>query len=94
MLSSSKVTPRRLVAVLVAIVLVSFALQAAGHWHSKSYEDQHCRVCHFAHSVAVDLSHGSALPVPGAVVRMAPAASIDPKLELVFHQLSSRAPPA
>ncbi len=77
---------------VMAAFLLSFAFQAAGHWHSQ-FEDQHCRVCHFAHSATLDLSHGTALPMPQAVTWLNPACSIDPQLELVFHQTSPRAPP-
>jgi len=87
-------TTYRLLAIVVAVVVLSFAFQAAGHWHNQSFEDQHCRVCHFAHSVTVDLSHGTSLPTPQAVARLNPTRPVDPKLELVFHQTSPRAPPS
>ena len=86
-------TAYRLLAILVAAVVLSFAFQAAGHWHNQSFEDQHCRVCHFAHSVTVDLSHGTALPTPQAITWLKPPRSVDPQLELVFDQTSPRAPP-
>jgi len=69
-------------------------LQAAGHWHSRTFEDQHCRVCHFAHSVTVDFSHGDALPLPEVVARLALNLSVEPKFDDVVHQLSSRGPPS
>ena len=90
----SRRTAHRLLAVLVAVAVLSFGLQAAGHWHSQSYEDQHCRVCHYAHSVTVDFSHGTALPFPGLVARLAVAPRVDPTLDNVVHQLSSRGPPS
>jgi hypothetical protein len=85
---------RTLLAVILAVAVVCFAFQAAGHWHSNSYEDQHCRVCHFAHAAAVDFSQGTALVVPATVQRLSSNLDIDPALDLIFHQLSSRAPPA
>jgi hypothetical protein len=87
-------TSRRFLAVFLAVAVACFAFQAAGHWHSNSYEDQHCRVCHFAHSAVVDLSQSTALVVPAAVQRLTSILDIDPALDLIFHQLSSRAPPA
>jgi hypothetical protein len=87
-------TVHRALAIIVAVLVVSFALQAAGHWHNRSFEDQLCRVCHVAHSVTVDLSHGTGLQVPDAVVRLVQTRPVDPHLELVSHQVSSRAPPA
>jgi hypothetical protein len=86
-------TTYRIVAVVVAAFVLSFAFQAAGHWHNQFEDQQHCLVCHFAHSVTVDLSHGTALPIPQAVARLNPLRSVDPQLELVFHQTSPRAPP-
>ena len=90
----SRLTSRRLLAVLLAVAVLSFGLQAAGHWHSQSYEDQHCRVCHFAHSVTVDLSRATALPLPGLIARLSVIPVIDATLDTVVHQLSSRGPPS
>jgi hypothetical protein len=83
----------RVLAIFVAVLVLSFALQAAGHWHSNSFEDQQCRVCHVAHSVVVDLSQVTTLAAPDVVVRLISTRPIDPALDLVFHRLSSRAPP-
>jgi hypothetical protein len=83
-----------LLATLLAVVVVSFAFQAAAHWHNRSFEDQHCRVCHVAHSVTVDLSHGTGLEAPAAVVRLAQTQPVDPHLERISNQVSSRVPPA
>jgi hypothetical protein len=85
---------RRILATFVAVLVVSLGLLAASHWHNRSFEDQHCRVCHVAHSVTVDLSHGTGLSVPDAVVRLVLTLAIDPHLQIISHQVSSRAPPA
>ena len=87
-------TLRRLLAIFLAAAVVCFAFQAAGHWHSNSYEDQHCRVCHFAHSAVVDLSQSAVLAIPAAVQRFSSNFEVDPALDVISHQLSSRAPPA
>ena len=86
-------TALRLLAVLVAVAVLSFGLQAAGHWHSQSYEDQHCRVCHFAHSVTVNPSHATTLPLPGLIARLSVIPRVDPTTDTVVHLLSSRGPP-
>jgi hypothetical protein len=90
----SRRTGHRLLAVLVAVAVLSFGLQAAGHWHSRTFEDQHCRICHFAHSVTVDFTHGNELPLPEVVNRLALNLSTEPALDVVVHQPSSRGPPA
>jgi hypothetical protein len=87
-------TALRLLSVAVAIAVLSFGLQAAGHWHGQSYEDQHCRVCHFAHSVTVNPSHATAIPLPGLIARLSIILSVDPTLDTVVHQFSSRGPPS
>jgi hypothetical protein len=90
----SRQTAHKLLAVLVAVAVLSFGLQAAGHWHSRTHEDHNCRVCHFAHSVTVDFSHGNALPLPEVVNRLAVNLSTVPALEVVVHRLPSRGPPS
>ena len=85
---------RRILATLVVVLVVSFAFQAAGHWHNRSFEDQHCRVCHVAHSLTVDLSHGTGLEAPTAISRLAQTRSTVSNRYFIPHQVSSRAPPA
>jgi len=87
-------TARRILATFVALLVVSFALQAAGHWHAKAYEDHHCRVCHLAHSATVDMDQATALPAPDPAIRATRAEAVDPYLAPVLPQISSRAPPA
>jgi hypothetical protein len=78
----------------MAVAVLSFGLQAAGHWHSRTFEDQHCRVCHFAHSATVDLSHASSLPLPEGVTWLAVNLSTDSPIAVDIHRLSSRGPPS
>jgi hypothetical protein len=85
---------RRFLAILLAAVVVSFAFQAAAHFHARSFDEHQCRVCHVANSITVDLAHASAVPPPVAVARLALVLSVDPALDLISHPLSSRAPPA
>lgn len=94
MLLNRRHTTHRVLATVLALVVVSFALQAAGHWHSRSFEDQHCRVCHVAHSVTVDLSHGTGLKPPSTVVRPIQTCPVEPNSDFIAHLVSSRAPPA
>lgn len=90
----SRITMRKTLAILLAAVVLSFGIQAAGHWHGSSSEDHQCQVCHFAHSVAPPLLNASLLPMPTGVARLVLASSVDPKFELVVHQTFPRAPPA
>jgi len=81
-------------AALLAGFLLLFAFQVATHAHSNSVGDDHCRLCHFSHSVSLGTSAAPVLAAPAAVARLTLPVSTDPAIELQFHQLSSRAPPA
>jgi hypothetical protein len=87
-------TIRALLAVLLVVVVVSIAFSAAGHWHNQTYDDQHCRVCHLAHSTAVNPSYATALPLPGLIARLSVFPRVDPRTDTIVHQLSSRGPPS
>jgi len=85
---------QRLLAIATVVVVLSFSFLVVAHWHSGGYEDQQCRLCHFAHTNAIDLAHGATLPAPVSVHRAIVATRVDPQFEVVSHQVSSRAPPA
>ena len=46
--------PKRIAIRLLAVALILsvglFAMQAAGHWHEHSSDEQHCQVCHIGHA--------------------------------------------
>jgi hypothetical protein len=86
-------TTRRVLATLLAGFLLLFAFQVATHTHSNSVGDDHCQLCHFSHSVSLDTSAAPVFVAPTAVARLVLPVSSDPKVELQFRQLSSRAPP-
>jgi hypothetical protein len=81
-------------AIVLATVVVCFAVQAAGHWHSHSYEDQHCRICHFAHSASIDATPASSFAAPVAIERLTWVPVVQPALDVDSGSFSSRAPPA
>jgi hypothetical protein len=86
-------TTRRVLAALLAGFLLLFAFQVATHSHSNSAGDDHCQLCHFSHSVSLDTSAAPVLAAPAAVARLTLPISSDPRIELQFRQLPSRAPP-
>jgi hypothetical protein len=81
-------------AALLAGFLLLFAFQVATHTHSNSVGDDHCQLCHFTHSVSLGASAAPVFVAPTTVARLVLPVSTDPKVELQFRQLSSRAPPA
>lgn len=94
MRNKRKAALQRVVAIATIVLLVSFAFVVVGHHHKGPSEDQQCRLCHLAHAPTIDFSHVTALPSPVAIRRTIAAPALDPQLELVFHQISSRAPPS
>jgi len=90
----SRKTAQCLIAVLVGVAVLVFAFGSVAHWHKDAAQDPQCQVCHFAHSIAIGLSHTPVLATPGVARRRSAAASVDPHLEFVSHSVSSRAPPA
>lgn len=76
------------------VLVLAFAFVAVAHWHNGGHEEQQCRLCHIVHTTAIDLSHGAVLAAPVVVQRAVAATLIDPQLELVSHQIASRAPPS
>jgi hypothetical protein len=89
----SGTTSRRWLAIFVALTVLSFSFLVVAHSHNGLQEDQQCLLCHVAHAPTLNWSHGANLPSPAATraARVLPA--LDPQLELVFHQIASRAPP-
>jgi hypothetical protein len=89
--------PKRIALRLLAVALILsvglFAMQAAGHWHGHSSDEQHCQVCHTGHV---------AVPQPAAQIKTlspvtvtAVTVSEDQKLSLdpVCSHRIPRAPP-
>jgi hypothetical protein len=91
---SHRTTTRRVLTALLAGFLLLFAFQVATHAHSNSVGDDHCQLCHFSHSVSLGTSATPVFVAPTMVARLVRPVSTDPKVELQFRQLSSRAPPA
>lgn len=94
MSTKRKAALQRIVAIATIVMLMSFAFVVAGHRHNGHTQDQQCRLCHLAHAPTIDFSHETALPSPVATRTTITASALDPQLELVFHQISSRAPPS
>ena len=57
----SKRIALRLLALALILSVGLFAMQAAGHWHGHSSDEQHCQVCHTGHV---------AVPQPAAQMEM------------------------
>jgi len=89
---------RRIAKIALTVALIVFvgvfALEAAGHWHANSYDEQHCQVCQLGHVSVPQPSAQVRLQAPVPVARFAPAETTAPLLEPVSTHKIPRAPPA
>jgi Fe-S-cluster-containing hydrogenase component 2 len=89
--------PKRIALRLLAVALILsvglFAMQAAGHWHGHSSDEQHCQVCHTGHVAVAQPAAQIKTQSPVTVARF--AVSQDQKLSLdpVCSHRIPRAPP-
>jgi hypothetical protein len=77
----SKRIALRLLAVALVLSVGLFAMQAAGHWHGHSSDEQHCQVCHTGHV---------AVPTPAAQVDL-PLPKIKSSASTLFAVIESPA---
>ena len=84
---------QRLVALLAIVVVLCFAFETAGHWHTDNAGDAQCQVCHLAHSVSFGVAP-ALLVVPAMVPRLVLPDAADREVEQQYQQISPRAPPA
>jgi hypothetical protein len=89
---------KRLAKFALAMALVAFvgifAMEAAGHWHANSYDEQHCQVCHLGHVSVPQPAANVRVQKPVPVARFAPAETPVPVLEAFRTNKIPRAPPA
>jgi putative copper export protein len=85
---------QRVVALVALTAILLFAYAAANHWHSTPTAEDHCQVCHVAHSLSVAVWCALLLPAPVTVVQRVLLSRADPALDLQDRHVSSRAPPA
>jgi hypothetical protein len=84
---------QRLFAVIALVAILFFTYASANHWHSTPTAEEHCQVCHVAHSLSVGIS-AAALPLAPAVIkRLILSSHTDPVADPHNRHVSSRAPP-
>jgi hypothetical protein len=89
--------PKRIAIRLLALALVLsvglFAMQAAGHWHEHSSDQQHCQVCHIGHAAVPQPAAQMGVGAPVAVARFAFPENQKVSLDPVCSHRIPRAPP-
>ena len=89
--------PKRIALRLLAVALILsvglFAMQAAGHWHGHSSDEQHCQVCHTGHVAVPQPAAQMEMQSPVAVARFAVAEDQKLNLDPVCSHRIPRAPP-
>jgi hypothetical protein len=81
-------------AVALVVFVGVFAMETAGHWHSNSYDEQHCQVCHLGHVSVPQPSAQVRVQEPIPVARLALAEVPVPVPKTVSTHKIPRAPPA
>lgn len=81
-------------AVALVVFVGIFAMEAAGHWHANSYDEQHCQVCHLGHVSVPQPVANVRVQEPVPVARFGPAEAPVPVLEAFRTNKIPRAPPA
>jgi hypothetical protein len=84
----------RLLAVTLMLCVGLFAMQAAGHWHEHSADEQHCQICHIGHAAVPQPAVQMGMQTPVAVARFAVAENQKLTLDPVCSHRIPRAPPA
>jgi hypothetical protein len=89
--------PKRIAIRLLAVALILsmglFAMQAAGHWHEHSSDEQHCQVCHIGHAAIPQPTAQVGVGTPVAVTRYAASEKQKVSLDPVCSHRIPRAPP-
>jgi hypothetical protein len=83
----------RLLAVALVLLVGLFAMQAAGHWHEHSSDEQHCQVCHIGHAAVPQPAAQMGVGTPVAVARFAFTENQKVSLDPVCSHRIPRAPP-
>ena len=84
----------RFLAIALALAVVGLSTDAACHWHSQSYDEQHCQVCHIGHAAVPQTAAQVAVQAPAPIERFAHAEELGPDLAPVRTLSIPRAPPA
>lgn len=83
----------RLLAVALILAVGCFSVQAAGHWHGHSSDEQHCQICHIGHAAVPQPTAHIGAQTPIAVARFAVAENQKLALDPVCSHRIPRAPP-
>ena len=84
----------RLLAVALILAVGAFSVQAAGHWHEHSADEQHCQVCHLGHAAVPQPTTHIGVQTPVAVARFAIVDNQKITFDPVCNHRIPRAPPA
>lgn len=90
----SRRTTQRVVALIALAAILLFAYGVVNHWHSTATAQDHCQVCHVAHSLSLGISCAGLLPAPTVVHRSVLLSRTETARDPRDRHVSSRAPPA
>jgi hypothetical protein len=84
----------RSLAVVAVFALALLATHAVSHWHTSTYDADHCQVCHVGHAAIPQLAAEVAVHAPAAAARLAVGDESVPHLDFDGTLSIPRAPPA
>jgi hypothetical protein len=85
---------RGLLTVSLVLALALLATHAVSHWHSHSYDEDHCQICHVGHAAIPQAAAQIAAQTAAPIARLALARESTPELDFVGTLSIPRAPPA
>lgn len=88
----SRRTTQRVVVLIALTAILLFAYAAVNHWHSTLGAQDHCVICHVAHSLSIGVSCGLLL-APVVTFHRVLLSRVEPSLHFEKRHASSRAPP-
>jgi len=84
----------RLLAVAAVLAVVALSTHAVAHWHTHSFHEDHCQVCHVGCAAIPQAAAQVAGHAAAPTARLALAKELAPRIDFVGTPSIPRAPPA
>lgn len=83
-----------LLAIALMVGVSAMTLHAVAHWHTNTYDEQHCQICQVAHTATPQPAVQAVAPPPVPVARFVPEEEPTLEARVVANLGIPRAPPA
>jgi hypothetical protein len=89
----AKRSKNRVLGVALIIAVGLLATHAISDWHARTYDEDHCQVCHVGHSAIPQPAPKVAVQSPVPVAALTPVQETKPHFEIFGSPSIPRAPP-